>query len=417
VIVRAFRSNPYGWTVVGLCFGALCMIYAARSTLGLMMPFWETEPGWSRPFASSAGALALALMACSSPFAGNLLDRIGPRWILAGGLLCVAAGALLTSQAEAEWELILYYSIFVGIGSGTVALPLVSTTVALFFTDKQRGPATGIGFSGATGGQLAALPVLGLLVTTIGWRETYVVLGVVIVGLAVVAWQLVGNRPRPSLAREPAPVAVPDGIGARLGSLAGNRTFLLLLGGFVICGFTTAGVIEVHLLPYAAICGFAPLEGATAYGVHGAFNLLGVIIFGFLTERAHRPRLLGTLYFVRALLFVLLMYVGDSLMLLFVFAALFGFLNFATLPPIASLVASQIGVRIMGLTMGLIFAGHWAGAAVGAHFGGEIYRLTARYDGLWLVSVALALLAALLSYLVREDRAPPATLRPIAVPS
>lgn len=413
--VGVVRSNPYWWTVVALCFVALCMIYSARSSLGLMMPFWEQEPGWSRPFASSAGALVLALMACSSPFVGNLLDRVGPRLILVGGLVCVAIGVLLTAQASAEWELILFYSIFVGLGSGAIAMPLVSTTVALYFTEN-RGPATGIGFSGATGGQLAALPALGLLVTTVGWRGTYVVLGLVIAALAAAAWYLVGNRPRPTPSGEPSPLAVPDGIGPRLGMLARNPTFLLLLGGFTICGFTTAGVIEVHFLPYAAVCGFEPLEGATAYGVHGGFNMLSVIVFGFLADRVNRPRLLGTVYFVRGLLFVLLLYVAGSLPLLFLFAALFGFLNFATLPLMASIVASQIGVRIMGLTMGLIFAGHWAGAAVGAYFGGVIYELSARYDWVWIASVMLAFVAALLSFLIREPREPTG-LRPAAVPA
>ena len=79
---------------------------------------------------------------------------------------------------------------------------------------------------------------------------------------------------------------------------------ILLLGGFTICGFTTAGVIEVHFQPYAVSCGFLPTEGATAYGVHGLFNMLGVIMFGFLADRLNRPMLLGAIYLIRATLFV-----------------------------------------------------------------------------------------------------------------
>jgi MFS family permease len=406
MVLRIVKSNPYGWMVVGLCFTALCLIYAARSSLGLMMPFWEMDPGWSRPFASAGGALVLVLMACCSPFAGNLLDRLGPRLVLVAGLACVAIGVLLTAQAEAEWEFILFYSLLIGIGSGAVAMPLVSTAVALHF-EVNRGLATGIGFSGATGGQMFALPVLGVLVTTVGWRATYVALGLAIAALAVVSWRLVGSRPHTARAAGPTPVAVPDSLGDRLRLLSRSATFWLLLGGFSICGFTTAGVIEVHLLPYAAVCGFAPLEGATAYGVHGGFNLLGILVFGVLADRVHRPRLLAAVYSVRAILFVLLMQVSGSLPLLFLFAALFGFFSFATTPLIASLVASQIGVRIMGLTMGLIFAAHWAGAAVGAYFGGVIYEWSARYDWVWIVSVMLALAAALLSILVPETREPP----------
>ena len=193
MIPDTFRDNPFGWLVVAICFAALMAVYATRSSIGLMMPFWEIEPGWTRDHASNAGALALVLMAVVSPFAGNLIDKFGPRAVCTGGLLCVAIGILATSAATRDWHLPVFYGGLIGIGSGAIAMPMVSAAVAQYFSHG-RGLAGGVGFSGATGGQLVALPVLGLLVTAFGWRGTYTVVGVLTVAVAIICW-LVLRRP------------------------------------------------------------------------------------------------------------------------------------------------------------------------------------------------------------------------------
>lgn len=414
VITRTVRSNPYGWTVIAVCFVALCTVFSARTSLGLMMPFWEVDPGWSRSLAASAGSMVLILMAVSSPIAGLLIDRFGPGVVCFGGLLFAGVGLLATSTGGDAWQLFVFYSLLVGVGSGAVAMPMVSAVAARYFTVNQ-GLANGIGFSGATGGQLLAVPTLGVLVTAIGWRGTYVALGSTILAIAIVAFfAFRGDRAADGV--RPARRAAPEPLAARLRFLFTNRTFVLLLAGFTICGFTTAGVIEVHFMPYAAYCGFLPTESATAYGVHGAGNLVGVILSGFLADRMHRPRLLAGIYFVRSTLFVLLLFVAGSLPLLFLFTALFGLLNFATLPVIANLVATNVGVRVIGLAMGLIFAGHWLGAAIGSFLGGQIYAAMARYDWVWIIALGLAVLAGLLTLGVPESRnaTPAAPPQPVA---
>ncbi len=408
MIAAALRGNPFGWLVVAICFAALMAVYATRSSIGLMMSFWEVEPGWSRELASNAGALALVLMAVVSPFAGNLIDRFGPRIVCSSGLMCVAVGILATSAAIRDWQLIAFYGGLIGIGSGAIAMPMVSAAVARYF-ERGRGLASGIGFSGATGGQLIALPVLGAMVTALGWRGTYTVLGVLTLAIVAIAW-LVLRRP-PRVSEEP-DVQMLAPLRERLRYVLSSGTFWLLAIGFLICGFSTAGVIEVHLIPYAEFCGFAPIEGATAYGVHGAFNMIGVVLFGLLSDWLHRPRLLASIYFTRVALFVLLTQVSGSLPLLFVFAALYGFLNFAAMPVIAHIIASRMGVGVIGLAMGLIFGGHWLGAAVGAYLGGAFYSLWARYDELWIVAALAVALAGCLSLFVPEDRGREPALQP-----
>ena len=116
--------------------------------------------------------------------------------------------------------------------------------------------------------------------------------------------------------------------------------------------------------------------------------------------------LLASCYFVRALTFVMLIYIAGNPTLLYVFAILFGIFDYATFPIVASIVATHIGRHIMGLTMGLIFALHALGGALGSFMGGYLYELFARYDWVWFVSIALAFLAAFLSILISESREP-----------
>jgi MFS family permease len=178
------------------------------------------------------------------------------------------------------------------------------------------------------------------------------------------------------------------------------------LWSYVICGFTTSGIVEVHLLPYAAACGFPPLESAYAYGLLSAINLAGMVLSGWLTDRMHRPLLLGSIYVLRALSFIVLIWASHNIALLFLFAVLFGMFDYSTVPVTASLAASNLGLRVMGLTMGLLSAGHALGAAVGAQLAGVLFDMYAQYLWVWIAAIALALFAGVLSFSIREDRRP-----------
>jgi predicted MFS family arabinose efflux permease len=195
--------------------------------------------------------------------------------------------------------------------------------------------------------------------------------------------------------------AVAPSLGADFRQLMRSPVFHLLFWGFVACGFTSLGVIETHFIPYAALCGFAPTTAANAFGVLSFFNLIGVVLAGWLSDRVNRPLLLAAIYGLRAMAFLLLMNVGTDPSLLFLFALLFGLFDYATAPVVASLVASHLGLRVMGLAMGLIGLGHQIGSAVAALGGGVVFDLFNSYAGLWLLSLVLAIAAGAVSIGIR----------------
>ncbi|MFT5485920.1 MAG: MFS family permease [Paracoccaceae bacterium] len=399
-ISSIIRANPRGWLIVLFIFGALSMVFSARSALGLIMPTWEDDLGWGRTFISTGGSVVLVFMTLISPLAGNLLDKVGPRPVVAGALFCVGASLAATSMMTEQWQFIVLFCIIGGLGYGSLAAPQASATIAQIF-DEHRGLATGIATSGASGGLLIILPVLAALIGWIGWRASFAGFGLLVMAMAPIAWFLITPASRTANATAGGGGAP---LGTRLRLITGHTTFWLLLVGFMICGFTTTGVIEVHLIPYAISCGFPRFESATALGVLSAFNMAGMILAGYLADKVNRPLLLGSIYFFRALTFLILMNITGNQELLFLFAILFGIFDYSAMPVLASIVSTHIGVGVMGLTLGLLFAGHSAGAAAGAFLGGYLFDAFASYEWLWIVSIALAMMAAVITWMIRETR-------------
>ena len=89
------QPNRYGWTIVAFCFMGLAFTFTSRTTLGVMMPVWMEEFGWSKSFLAGGGSIALLAMAVAAPVSGNLIDRFGPRLVFTAGLIAIATAMLL----------------------------------------------------------------------------------------------------------------------------------------------------------------------------------------------------------------------------------------------------------------------------------------------------------------------------------
>lgn len=409
MIMNILRSNPRGWFIVFVLFSAISFSFSARMSLPVLIPGWEVEFGWSRTLMTLGAAVIMIIMGSVAPFAGHLQDKFGPRYLVAGGMVlsgaAVAVTALMGTDAlplTATWVFFAVYCVTSAAGYGMISLPVVTATIARNF-DENRGLATSVGTSGVGGGQLIFIPVIAWAVTAIGWRPTLAAFGLVIVAIGIGSYFLLDND-QPDAKPEGSGLKVSATMSAKLAYIFRSPVFWLLGGAYVICGFTTAGVVKVHLIPYAKACGFNLTTGAAATGVLAGFDMVGMLISGFLTDRMSRPLLLGSVYFLRAITFIMLFFVTDNVVLLFAFAVIFGTLDFATVPPTAGLVASHIGVNTMGLTMGIMFLGHSIGGALGSVTGGWMFDTFARYDWVWIMALALALLAAILSWSVPEKR-------------
>ncbi|MBM3531127.1 MAG: MFS transporter [Alphaproteobacteria bacterium] len=387
------------WAIVAVGFATLALAFSSRASIGLVMPALEAEFGATRSLISAAAALGLGVMAVLAVASGWLADRFGPARVLPVGLACLALCLLALSQAPSAYAVVAIYSILGGIAFGTAAMQVVAAMVTRFVT-QGRGFVMGLAASGSTAGQIFIIPGLAALIAAVGWRAGYAMLGLVVAAMAIATWRLLarlgptGSMPGPESAQ---PRSDADAGQGFLRSFA----FQALFWSYVICGFTTSGVIETHLIPYAIACGFTEIQGATAYGLLSFVNFLGITLAGWLSDRVEKHWLLAAIYTLRALSFLLLMRIVGDYPALLAFAVVFGVADYATIPITIGLLAHYLGVARMGLTMGLLAAGHSLGGAAGALMAGVLFDLFASYAATWIAAVVLAQAAAVLVLAVR----------------
>lgn len=391
------RNALLPWLVVGFAFLALAISFSARASIGLVMPVWDAELGWSRSFVSGIVAATLIVMALMAPIAGRLVDRHGVRPLLAGGLAVGGVGSLVIATSDNPYVFAIAFIGICGPGFSVVATHVVSTAVARLFSER-RGLALGIATSGSTGGQFLIMPLVALILAEMNWRWSFIGLGAVSLLLAPLLWIML--KPQGAAPRGAQHEAM--SFTAEFSGIVRRPAFHVLFWSFFLCGVTTTGIIETHLMPYAQFCGFGPVPSAAAYGLLSAVNMVGMIGAGWLTDRVNRVFLLGMIYILRGFTYILLLNLGGDIANLLLFSALFGVVDYATVPPTASLVASHLGLRVMGLAMGLISAGHSLGGALGAYLGGFVFDRFQAFDWVWLSAIFLAILAGLMVFILRD---------------
>lgn len=396
------------WAIVAFGFLALAIASSARATLSLLMPVWQGEFGWTSSYISGIGALALVMVAIVAPFAGRLVDKMGPRFTLNLGLGLLGVGCGLVATMTGKLMFVIGYGGFCAVGFGVVASHVVATAVTRSFS-AHTGVAVGTATSGATGGQFVIVPLIALLLSFASWRWCFGALS--LASLALIPCIRMMMQDRAAARRDGKTAQTSTSFAQDFGYILRRPAFHALFWSFLICGFTSSGAIETHLLPFAAFCGFPPLQSATAYGLLSLVNLFGMIGAGWLTDKVNRPTLLASIYILRGLTYLILVFMpGTSIETLFLFAFLFGIVDYSTVPVTASLAASHIGLPVMGQAMGMISAGHALGSALAAYLGGYVFDTTGEYELLWLGSLWLLIAASVMAILIQWlSRAPQPT--------
>jgi predicted MFS family arabinose efflux permease len=206
--------------------------------------------------------------------------------------------------------------------------------------------------------------------------------------VAVLAFLRVGGRAERS---RQAPVSI--------GSVMRQRDFWLLGVPFFICGVTSTGVTDTHLVAYMQGCHIGGGTASTLAATLALFNLVGTFGSGLLTDRINPRKLLASVYLCRAVVLVLLPLLRST-ELLAVFAVTFGLADFSTVPPTTALAQRSFRSGGFGLVLGLIGAAHQVGSALGSEIGGLLYDATGGYGTFFVSAAGVCLIAAFLSLFV-----------------
>jgi predicted MFS family arabinose efflux permease len=306
----------------------------------------------------------------------------------------------------------LLWGVVIGIGTGMTALVLGATVAARWFSAR-RGLVVGILTASVATGQLIFLPLLASLTEQMGWRIALtlicVMLGVAAFAVAMVMRDRpsdVGLRPFGDEGTQPLPAAPPNTapiMAAALGALrdaAKTRVFWILFATFFICGASTNGLIQVHLIPMCLDFGIPQVQAAGLLAAMGVFDFVGTIGSGWLSDRYDNRYLLFWYYGLRGLSLLFLPFTDFSFYGLSLFAMFYGLDWIATVPPTVRLTAQRFGPERANLVFGWIFAGHQLGAATAAFGAGLSRTALATYLPAFFAAGALCIIAALITLMI-----------------
>ncbi|MEU8757949.1 MFS transporter [Streptomyces sp. NPDC048659] len=405
------------WFVAAVTFVTIIGAAAFASLPGLLIEPLHGEFAWSRGTIGFAVSVNLALYGLTAPFAAALMDRFGIRRVVALALTVIAAGSLLTVWMTAAWQLILFWGVLVGLGSGSMALAFAATVTNRWFVAR-RGLVTGILTAAGASGQLIFLPLLSWLVEHHGWRPAAVTVALAALAVVPFVWLLLRDHPADvglapyggEYAPKPAPVT---GAARRavtvLFKAARTGPFWLLAGTFAICGASTNGLVKTHFVPAAHDHGMPVTAAAGLLAVIGVFDVVGTIASGWFTDRFEARRLLAVYYALRgiSLLFLPMLLAPAVHPPMLFFIVFYGLDWVATVPPTIALCREHYG-EDSAIVFGWVLASHQVGAAAVAFAGGLARDVFGSYDPVWYASGALCAAAALMALVIRGSRTPAA---------
>ncbi|MGJ0514730.1 MAG: MFS transporter [Methylomicrobium sp.] len=389
----------YAWIVLGVTFACLFFTAALRSLPGILMLALEHEFGWSRDAISGAVAMNLLLFGLSGPWLGRWMDRYGPRRVCLASIALLALAAGACTRVSALWQWYLLWGVIAGIGSGGTSIVLGSVLVSRWFMER-RGVALGVLGAAFSSGQLIFTPLLMQINMDYGWRTVFLLLagllGLLVLPLSAywLADEPILKRCRPYGALGKETQRMPADPNPMREAMA-QPQFWLLAGSFAICGFTTSGLFQTHLIPHGIEHGFTEMTMAVSLGLMGATDIAGTLLSGWLCDRFDKRRLLAIYYALRGLSLMGLPYVNSTEQML-LFSVVYGLNWLSTVPATSALTADLFGRHNVGVVFGWVCCAHQMGAALASYSAGYLHSVLGNYHLAFLCSGLFALLAMLI---------------------
>ncbi|AOY55589.1 MFS transporter [Candidatus Rhodoluna planktonica] len=402
------------WIVAAVTFLTLIAAAAFRSTTSVLFEPLESDFGWSRTDTSLAVTVNLVFYGLTAPFAAVFMERFTIRRTVIIALALIGFGTGLTVFMTEVWQLVLLWGVFVGLGTGSLAL-VFGAVVANRWFETRKGLVTGIFSAAYATGQLLFLPLIAALVMQVGWQIGSLIVTAFVMFVMPIFWT--GFREKPAdvgllpygatteRVEQKAPSTARETLSTLRAAMQ-SKAFWILAGTFFVCGWTTNGLIGAHFIPAAHDHGMPATTAAGLLALVGIFDFIGTIGSGWLTDRVDSRILLVIYYGFRGLaLFTVPFVLGPTVEppLMF-FVVFYGLDWIATVPPTIALTRKYFGLAKTGVIYGWIFASHMVGAAIAAAFAGLIRDVQGDYFIAWITAAVLCLVAAGSFIFLRNDQ-------------
>lgn len=397
----------YGYVIVAVAFIIMVLSWGLYIVFGVFFDPLLVEFGWTRAMISGAYSLSSILGGVLAIAMGGLTDRFGPRLVVTFCGFCLGLGYLMMSQVNALWHLYLFYGVIVGIGMSGLWVPLLSSIVRWFV--GRRSLMTGIVISGLTIGQLIAPLVISRLIATHGWRQSYIILGSVVLPIIVLAAQF--------LRRDPGQVGqLPDSEneGKQQDLKSDSKDFILkeavhtpqfwLVAIIFFCVGFAAFAITVHIVPHATKLGISAVTAANILAINGGIGIIGnFVLGGIIGDRiGNRKAFIIGAVLAAASLFWLVP--AREVWMLYIFAVVFGIGLGGMGTSESPLIARLFGLSSHGLIYGVVGLSWTVGGAVGPVVTGYMCDVIGNYQLAFLLCAVISVVGLLLLVILRPTK-------------
>jgi MFS family permease len=393
--VESRLSYP-GWKIVLAGFFGVMVSFAAvvPYTFGLFLKPLANAFGWHREAISAGFSISALTVAAASPGLGLLLDRFGPRRII---LPCILffSGAYLSLALLTPHLLHFYLTFFVIglVGNGTAYLGY-SRAITTWF-DRRRGLALSIMLAGGACGAMFLPVIAQAAITDYGWRNAYVLLGVLalVLGFPLTAW-LVREQP---VAQQSAHVSVE--VGNSVGEALRGRIFWVIAATVCLYAISVNGAIA-HLSALLTDRGVSTQGASYSIAIIGATGLIGRILTGVFLDRFFGPRV-SQIMLLMTVAGIVLLSVAHTLTAGLIAASFIGFSMGSEGDITPYLLSRYFGLKRLSTLYALTWTAYAVGGATGPLVVGRIFDSLGSYRAGTIQLLALpALIPCLLMFLL-----------------
>jgi MFS family permease len=395
----------YGWWVVAAAFAVTFAGFGCAYTFSAFIASLQQDFGASRGSVSLVFSLAGFLYFALGCVSGPLADRFGSRLMAVIGMIFTGLGLVAAAAAESLAQVYAAYGLGVGLGVGCSYVPVLGAVQRWFV--RRRGFASGLAVSGVGVGTLVMPPLAAYLIAALGWRETWLVLGVVAIVLGGGMALMIENDPQ-GRGLHPDGDVMPSGVppaksaGDSVWDAVKSRRFTGLYAACLICSFGLF-IPFVHLVPYAQDHGISPSSAVLLLGLIGVGSTAGRFFLGGLADRMGRRQSVLALFLGMAAALGMWA-VSSGFWPLAVFALVYGAVYGAWVALLPALVADYFGARNAGGIIGILYTSVAFGNLTGPVTAGYAFDISGSYAVPILAGVCANVIAAVIMAATSRER-------------
>jgi MFS family permease len=387
-------DSPYAWRRLSAVLALMTIGSGAMYVIAVVLPVVQAEFGSARADASLPYTLMMVGFGLGGIAMGRLADRFGVMWVVLIGAAGLGSGFVLAGQAGSLTAFAVLHGVLLGaLGSSATFAPLVADT-SLWF-ERRRGIAVAICASGNYMAGAIWPPIVQHFVETVGWRSTYMGLGLFCAATMPLLALALRQRPPAAAAVQPAGAAsrtksASIAAPARPFGLSMNHAqWLLCVAGVACC--VAMSMPQVHIVAYCGDLGYGAARGAEMLSLMLACGIASRLVSGWICDHIGglRTLVLGSVLQGLALL---LFIPFDGLVSLYLISALFGLFQGGIVPSYAIIVREHFPAAEAGARVGTVLMATLFGMALGGWMGGKVFDLTGSYHAAFVNGIGWNLL-------------------------